>query len=131
MSKSLRVIVVTVGMAFGATSLAADTAPPDLAALQAERPSTSIQHLYEECMAADLHEQMFCAGYINAAMDSMIVLGADTSSARAFGICPKVAVTAGAGAQVFKNWAQKHPEAWGLMRYVGVAWALKETWPCT
>jgi hypothetical protein len=38
--------------------------------------------------------------------------------------------TYGADIQVFKNWAEKHPERWGDTDMVGVATALQETWPC-
>jgi hypothetical protein len=79
--------------------------------------------------ATDLHQQMYCAGYLTASIDNMMVLG-DDASTQAFGICPKTAITAGAAAQAFKNWAQKHPEAWNLQRYLGTLWALQEVWPC-
>jgi hypothetical protein len=130
MWKSVLVTTLAIaGMALASASRAADTTAPDLAALQAAEPTRSVQSLYTRCTAADIHDQMFCAGYFTSSIDNMMVLGVDAST-RAFGICPKVSITVGASVQAFKNWAQKHPEAWGLPRYVGVAWALQEVWSC-
>lgn len=36
--------------------------------------------------------------------------------------------TLGAMAQAFTNWAEKHPENWGIARILGVISALQETW---
>jgi hypothetical protein len=134
MWKSLLMTIVVL-VPVSAPVAAADRAPDiaDLIAnLQATDPSSSIQRLYEECNGTKV-EQLYCTGYISATMESMMTIGADESartSARNFGICPKVAVSGNASVQVFKNWAQKHPETWGLFRYLGVAVALRETWPC-
>jgi hypothetical protein len=68
------------GIALGSASMAADTTMPDLAALQAKDPDSSVQSLYAQCTAADYHKQMFCAGYITASMDNMTVLGDDAST---------------------------------------------------
>jgi hypothetical protein len=111
------------------TSFATDSSVPNLDALQAKDPKASIQSLYNACTADDAHDQMFCAGYISATMDTLSVLGA-AESAKTFGMCPKVRVSYGAAVQVFKNWAQNHPETWSFHRFLGVSWALKEAWPC-
>lgn len=117
-------------MAFASTSLAADNTAPDVAALQAGDPARSVQDLYAKCTATTgLYEKSYCAGFFTASLDTMIVLGTDVST-QAFGICPRTTVTVGAAVQAFKNWAQKHPEAWSLQRYLGVSWALQEVWPC-
>ena len=129
MRRTVLVTLAIAGMATASTSLGADSVP-DLVSLQAEDPHRSIQSLYEACTGADSYQQMYCVGYISATMDTMTVLGT-YGPAQAFGICPKVFVSYGAGVQAFKNWAQKHPDAWGAPRYLGVSLALKETWPCT
>ena len=116
-------------MAFASVSFAADTTGPDLAGLQASDPSMSVQALYTKCTASDNYQQMFCAGFFTATVDNMMVLGAEVST-QPLGICSKTAITVGAAVQAFKNWAQKHPEAWGLTRFVGVTWAMQEVWPC-
>jgi hypothetical protein len=128
MKAALAIVVAIAAMSLASISLAADTAP-DLVALQASDPSMSVQALYTKCTATDLHHQMYCAGFFTAEVDSMMVLGAEVST-KAYGICPKTAISAGAAAQAFKNWAQKHPEAWSLQRYLGALWALQEVWPC-
>ena len=129
MWKELLVTVAIAGMASAPASLAADSSVVDLAAMQAKDPSTSIQSLYEACTGADMSMQAFCYGYITAMMET---LGEAGTRKAVHGICwKKSSVTYAAGLQVFKNWAQKHPEAWGLPRYAGVMWALKETWPCS
>jgi hypothetical protein len=130
MWKAVLVILATAGTSPLSASMAADATVPDLEALQAKDPARSVQDLYAKCTATGgLYEQSYCAGFFTASLDTMIVLGTDVST-QAFGICPKTTVTVGAAAQAFKNWAQKHPEAWGLQRYLGVSWALQETWPC-
>jgi hypothetical protein len=129
MKSGLVSALVAAGMVFASTSLAADNAALDVAVLHASDPSMSVQALYTKCTATDLHQQMYCAGFFTSSVDSMMVLGAEVST-QALGICPKTAITAGAAVQAFKNWAQKHPEAWGLQRYLGVLWALQEVWSC-
>lgn len=129
MWKSVLAALAIGGMAFASTSLAADNTAQDVPTLQARDPSMSVQALYAKCTATDRYEQMYCAGFFTASLDTMIVLGTDVSS-QALGICPKTTVTVGAAVQAFKNWAQKHPEAWSLQRYLGVSWALQEVWSC-
>jgi hypothetical protein len=129
MWKTAQLTLALAGMALASTSLAADNTAPDVAAPQAGDVARSVQALYAQCTATSLYEQSYCAGFFTASLDTMIVLGTDVS-AQAFGICPKTTVTVGAAVQAFKNWAQKHPEAWSLQRYLGVTWALQEVWPC-
>jgi Rap1a immunity proteins len=131
MSKSVLVTVAIAGMMAASTSLGADSSVPDLAALQAKDPTTSIQYLYELCTGADITKRNFCTGYIVGLAETLGEIGLQ-KSARSTGICWKGAsVDYAAAVQVFKNWAEKHPEAWGLPRYAGVMWALKEIWPCS
>jgi hypothetical protein len=133
MWKSVLVIAIMGAMVPASTSWADDPRAADIATTQAREPSTSIQSLYEQCTAADLSKHFLCVGYVSGIVDTMTVVGANDSSpsvARVFGMCPKASGTYGAAVQVFTNWAQQHPEAWGQTRYLGVAWALKQTWPC-
>jgi hypothetical protein len=130
MKSALVMAVTLLGGPLAANSASPNGNEPTVAsAIQAETPSMSVHGLYEECIAVDNQSQMFCAGYFNASMDSMILLGADPDS-QAFGICPKTPITAGAALQAFKNWAQRHPETWGYRRNIGVIWALQELWAC-
>jgi hypothetical protein len=122
-------IIVMAELALVSTALAADGSAPDTSQLQADNPSGSVQHLYEECTGASVYGQMECVGYISGVADNMTIVGAG-GFAPEFGVCPKTAVTYGADVQAFKNWAQKHPEAWGFRRWIGVASALRDTWPC-
>jgi len=39
-------------------------------------------------------------------------------------------VTRPAMVQAFKNFAEKHPESWGMEAVTGVAMALRTTWLC-
>lgn len=103
------------------------------ATLQAEQPGTSIEALYRDCNAKESSPAWaFCAGYIAAQAESMIVLGQAGESEKPFGICPApgISVSGRAAIQAFKNWAEKHPERWGQVRHLGVAFALGDDWPC-
>jgi hypothetical protein len=125
MWKSVLVMMAVAGMSTGSTSLGADSVPPT----QAADHQMSIQYLYEACTGADSALEMYCIGYISATEDAMTTIGIG-DEAKAFGMCSKATVSYGAAIQAFKNWAQKHPETWSAPRYMGVALALKETWPC-
>jgi hypothetical protein len=109
---------------------AADLSASTIAQLQAADPSGSVQRLYEECTGTNKAVELYCVGYVAAMVESMMVVGSD-DSAHAFGICPATSVNSAAAVQAFKNWAQKHPEYWGVNRYFGVAQALQELWPCS
>lgn len=126
MRKSVLALVALAGIM---PALAADRGASDITAFRARNSGTSVEALYNECTRNEAVSRGFCAGYISAMMDSMGMIG-PAISPQAFRICPKVSVNAGAALQAFKNWAQKHPEAWSLDRAFGVMWALKETWPC-
>ncbi len=111
------------------TVVAADEAD-DYSAFQAKDPAGSIQRLYTICSSADKDLNLYCNGYITAMMESMIAIGKQPLASE-YGICPPGSVSAAAAVQAFKNWAQTHRKEGGLTRYIGVAWALQETWPCS
>ena len=129
MWKSMLLIAAMAAMVPGSPSLAADGGTSNLATLRATEPARSIQYLYEECTAESSGRQLFCDGFISATFDSMWLLGGSAST-RTLGICVDTPVTYGASVQVFKNWAQKHPEKWSIDRLYGVMWALQEAYPC-
>jgi hypothetical protein len=131
MWKSVLVTTLAIaGMALASPSLATDGGTVDLVALQAKDPSTSIQRLYEQCTGTNVRELNFCTGYIIGVAETLAQNGLHKST-RGQSVCWQgLSIDYAATVQVFKNWAQKHPEAWGLLRYGGVMWALKETWPC-
>jgi hypothetical protein len=127
--QSLRVISAMAAIACVSSAVATEAATLDPAQLVAKDPAMSIEHLYRQCSGTDVWQQWFCAGFISATMEQMTVIGA-TDLRHDFGICPKIGVSVNAGVQVFKNWAEKNPEVWGIQRYMGVTWAFKEAWPC-
>jgi hypothetical protein len=127
---SLVTTLAIAGIATASTCLAADSGVLDLAALQANDPHKSIQFLYAACTAADPQRQMFCLGFIGAMSEHMWLLGGDHSTTRGLAICANSPVSYGAAVQTFKNWAEKHTEAWSLDMMYGVILALQETWPC-
>lgn len=123
---------VGAGLVFAATALAGNGDTPDRApaATQAADPAVSVQGLYQQCTGGT-PEQVYCLGYITGVAESMIVLGGGRdSSAHSFGVCSKVTISPAAEVQAFKNWAERHPEMWGQIRYIGVLFALREHWPC-
>lgn len=98
---------------------------------------TTVQELYESCTASQhsyttLSLLSKCRGYINGVADMMVLFGTegDATTRKYFGMCPKDIVTQGAVIQVFKNWAEKHPEMWGKPSLLGVMMALNEAWQC-
>ena len=130
MRKSVLTILLVAGAALASTSLEADNALTNVAALQTKDPSISIESLYEQCNGTDSYKQTFCVAYIVGVAEILGRVGLDKSARPLTGICWKGDVSYSAMVQAFKNWAQKHPEAWGIPRYGGVMWALKESWPC-
>lgn len=131
MRKHLLLLAVIPATVLASAIVGADAmSAREIAATQASDPSVSVQRLYEECTGSKV-AQLYCSAYITGTAESMMVAGAGDSSARVFGICPKAAMTPAAAMQAFKSWAEQHPEAWGAFRYLGVAFALKEHWPCS
>jgi hypothetical protein len=120
---------VLLGCAVPAFAVPADDAD-DYSALQAKDPASSIQQLYAICSSADKSVNLYCTGYITAMVESMTAVGKEPLASE-YGICPRGPVSAAAGVQAFKNWAQTHRKEGGLTRYIGVAWALQESWPCS
>jgi len=97
----------------------------------------SVQGLYQFCNAApSSKEALMCITYVSGVMDIMQTAGLVDKGQRRdatqqfLGICPQSFASYGAGVQLFKNWAEKHPENWSMARAAGVAIALKEVWPC-
>jgi Rap1a immunity proteins len=97
----------------------------------------TVQALYGWCN--DDREKDICLGYISGVYDTMRLVGAASTTEfpgsiavrNAMGLCPNNSTTYGAAMQVFKNWAERHPEMWSESRGFGVMLALHEAWPCT
>jgi hypothetical protein len=124
MWKSLSLALVMAGFAITSATVAA-------VGNATNEPLFTIQKLYEFCKSSDSDDHFICIGYVSGMMDTMTIIGTrHDASANTFGMCPKTTVSYGAGIQVFKNWAEKHPETWGGFRSLGVFWAFKEMWPC-
>ncbi|ESY58314.1 hypothetical protein X745_04670 [Mesorhizobium sp. LNJC374B00] len=89
------------------------------------------QELLNNCNASPGSSAVsLCIGYVSGVADTMMqVRGSD---ADLVGSCPSQnpTPTYGAYRQVFKNWAEKHPEKWGEPMFHGVRDALREMWPC-
>lgn len=124
-------VMVVLSFGIGARAEGADGA-----ASAGSQVFTTVQELYNNCIASQLSYTTVsslsnCRGYIGGVVEMMMVIGAAPDAAqRIFGMCPKDAVTQGAVTQVFKNWAEKHPEMWSKPRVLGVMTALQEAWPC-
>jgi len=101
------------------------------APIQAAPDPTTVQFLYRACkdeMAAN--NLRFCLGYILGVGQLMAV---NAEFGDNFALCaePKGGVPTGrAMIQAFLAWAEKHPESWSQRNLLGVALALRETWPC-
>jgi hypothetical protein len=121
-----RLLLLSVGLVF---SLLAST--PNANATDSALDE-SIQGLVQNCRSvatarAGLDpDANYCLGYISGIGDYMKGLG--LSGNASMGICGNV--TYGASVQAFMNWANAHPERWTENRLVGVATALRQTWPC-
>jgi hypothetical protein len=70
----------------------------------------------------------WCKPELSQSCLAYVACAGDVLHSRGF-ICHP-GVTYGALAQVFVNWADKHPEHWGDSTVDGVITALSETWPC-
>lgn len=95
--------------------------------------SQTVQSLFQACkVAATPHAESdpdasYCLGYISAVGDFLKVIPRIPSSSIQ-GICGNASY--GAAVQAFSNWAAAHPEEWTEPRLLGVAKALRQTWPC-
>jgi hypothetical protein len=104
----------------------------------------NVQDLLRWCNSKADFERDTCMGYIAGASDLMTMTGGATLAFNdtfkdqgktagmlsVYSICPRDPVTYGASIQVFKNWAEKHPEKWGQPAIFGVWVALTEIWSC-
>ncbi len=94
-----------------------------------------VQTLLEKCSVThDPISMNYCYGLIGGFF-AMMSLNGDTLKqnfrpSKKLSICSDSVTTSGALAQIFINWANKHPEMWQTTSLIGVASALNETWPC-
>jgi hypothetical protein len=97
-----------------------------------------IQKFLSECnnsrLASDLS---YCIGRIGGVAGFMsyngyLLTGTDSEALRRTSSCPNTnpAPTYGADVQVFKNWAEKHPEFWSAPDILGIVASIREKWPC-
>lgn len=101
------------------------------APIQAAPNPGTVQFLYETCkteMAANMPR--FCLGYI-LGVGQLMAMNAEFGDNFALCAVPKGVPPSGAAMiQAFLNWAEKHPESLTQRNLLGVALALRETWPC-
>jgi hypothetical protein len=102
---------------------------------RADDSSMNVQKLVQFCN--DPQSDLLCTGYIGGVGDMMVVNAEAlkyltpqaAKSMKALSVCSSD-ITYGAEVQVFKNWAQAHPEMWTQESAVGVMLALRGTWGC-
>jgi len=99
----------------------------------------SVQALFLRCNAEQGSPAwLYCLGEVGGMGEVMMANGVmisefheRTEHLATFAYCAgKTTVNYGVRLQVFKNWAQGHPELWQEPEVVGVATALREAWPC-
>jgi hypothetical protein len=99
-----------------------------------------IEGLLNDC-SADKGSANFnyCIGFVTAALDFMRVNGFFIKEhhydkdgfVSEWALCLEgQSLTVRAAIQVFKNWAQAHPERWIEQDYEGVATAFRDIWRC-
>lgn len=104
--------------------------------------SANVEFLYKKCKSQEARSQIECSSYLLGISGAMIEIGnlfqnperigIDKLQAiplAPFGVC-NTRATAAAVKQVFLNWAEKNPKAWGSRMSSGVMVALAQTWPC-
>jgi len=140
MTRSIAEIIAALASAFiGSEKTRAD---PPLAL-----PDTTVQGLYSACTrtvgVADLPDSAegalitlgngYCYGFLDGVIAMMVGIGETGTGPVYFSACvnpPGALPTSGALEQVFKSWAENHPEARANPELTGVVAALHETWPC-
>jgi hypothetical protein len=98
-----------------------------------------VQELLDHCKTPDASRWAhYCFGVIEGVGEMMSVnglmlknlRGSEADAIARLAICPPSGTSTGARVQVFKNWAEKHPEEWSQPYLIGVADSLHEVWPC-
>ncbi len=77
----------------------------------------------------------FCGGYVAGVSEIMTVNGEavqqqPTAGKNIMTLCGSNKATFAELVQVFKNWAQAHPDDWTMPAVAGVARALNDKWSC-
>ena len=112
-------------------------------AASADDRKNDVQRLYQDCKATDHFRELLCMGFVSGVGAQMSLTGrlaaaerregrlsTGASSEFVFSISICTNPSNGAKLQAFNNWAEKHPEFWGLSQTVGVMVALREAFPC-
>ena len=100
-------------------------------AAPAPDPAT-VHFLYQACkVELAANTPRFCLGYI-LGVGQLMAVNAEFGDNFALCAVPKGEAPSGrAMIQAFLSWAEKHPESWSQRHLLGVALALRETWPCS
>lgn len=106
-------------------------------------PLVDVQKLRDLCKKPDHDvEAVYCLGFVVGIADVMTMNATQISKApngspvrtylAASGICTPDyrAPSGGALIQAFLNWADRHPEKWGIDAGTGVGLAFQDTWRC-
>ena len=88
-----------------------------LAILMTAAPARAekVGELYRLCSSKDAADEEYCLGFLAGSWHGLSCEGNATN---------------GALEQAFKNWAAKHPEAWGFPAWLGVSSAISPVWHC-
>lgn len=92
-----------------------------------EQKSYTVQELRNFCRGSG-EGLAYCLGFIGGTAAVMFMNG-DAGSAGLWTACGEDPPF-DAMRQAFLNWADKHPEHWGIEALAGVGIAIKATWPC-
>jgi hypothetical protein len=99
----------------------------------------NVQKLLQECSADNpSYDLFYCLGRVGGIADMMglngIIMGKPEERSidllQVSTCTGKPPPSYGAKVQVFKNWAQNHPDRWADQDYVGVITALRQQWRC-
>lgn len=98
----------------------------------------TVQDLRSLCLANHPAPfRVFCMAYIEGSVETRMAFGGYMMTlppiaglGKIIAICPKGPVTRAAGAKIFENWANAHPEKWGESPIEGVIEAFSAAYPC-
>jgi hypothetical protein len=106
-----------------------------IAAVSPAKAGDNVQTFLQKCTSqTNATDISYCYGRVTGIFETMGLNGASFSHQfnplKTLTVCVDPPPSYGAEVQAFINWANNHPEKWGMPDSVGVAGAMSETWPC-